>query len=131
LKSNGNVSYSSNGTLHSSSSTAGNGVGGGATLKVPTLDLSIDMVKRLMIRDPYLLSQLNLRTQAKTTFDIVLGTSKPFKLGRMMYDEAVGCEVFEAFDFVRSLKEVGVKNGGDIAVFVEDGYLGEEEDSFR
>ncbi|KAJ3412996.1 hypothetical protein HDV05_008647 [Chytridiales sp. JEL 0842] len=115
----GKVVGISSGSLSSKSTLAG------ATLKVPTLDLSVDMLKRLMIRDPYLLSQLFLRTQPKTTFDAVLGTSRPFQLGRVVYDEH-GAEMFEPFDFVKSLKEMGIRNGGEIAVYLEDEVDGDE-----
>ncbi|KAJ3102431.1 hypothetical protein HDU97_000574 [Phlyctochytrium planicorne] len=105
----------------------------GASLEIPTLDLSVDMLKRLMIRDPYLLSQLALRKaqqpsgnatgkpgaktvapKAKDAWDVAVGnpSTSPFLLGRV--DPATG--KFVPYDFVMSLKQCGVKKGSEIAV---------------
>ncbi|KAJ3303265.1 hypothetical protein HDU76_005377 [Blyttiomyces sp. JEL0837] len=108
---------------------------GGATLKIATLDFSVDMLKRLMIRDAYLLSQLGLRTSPKTSYDLVMGSSKPFRLGRLVpFSDVDGGQgsrgnldggdgtgmVFEAFDFVKSLKECGIRHGSEVLVVIDD-----------
>ncbi|KAI8851040.1 hypothetical protein BC829DRAFT_387819 [Chytridium lagenaria] len=84
----------------------------GGSFTIPTLDLSVDMLKRLMLQDPYLLSQLSLSPPAITTarsraLETALGmpASVPFVLGRLVN------ESFEMFDFVKSLKECGVRRG--------------------
>ncbi|KAJ3378017.1 hypothetical protein HDU84_008020 [Entophlyctis sp. JEL0112] len=83
------------------------------SLRVPTLDLSVDMLKRLMIRDAFLMSQLELQNTKNAMYDIVLGTSKPFRIGKI---NDVGA--FEEFEFVKSLKELGVGDGGLVWVLV-------------
>ncbi|KAJ3064259.1 hypothetical protein HDU98_012297 [Podochytrium sp. JEL0797] len=108
------VSSSRSDERAASSSKRSPGGGVGASLKIPTLDLSIDMLKRLMTRDAYLMNQLDLKTTKKSMYDVVLGSCKGFKVGKVGDGG-----VFEEFDFVKSLKECGVVGGGVVWVVVE------------
>ncbi|KAJ3288988.1 hypothetical protein HDU79_004406 [Rhizoclosmatium sp. JEL0117] len=88
----------------------------GASLKITTLDLSIDMLKRLMIRDAYLLAQLRLQATKKSMYDVVLGSSRSFRVGWVNAETGA----FEEFDFVKSLKECGVGEGGVVWVLSDE-----------
>ncbi|KAJ3030202.1 UNVERIFIED_CONTAM: hypothetical protein HDU68_009843 [Siphonaria sp. JEL0065] len=97
--------------------------GTGGSFKITTLDLSIDMLKRQMIRDAYLMNQLNLKSTKKSMYDVVLGSSKAFRLGKIVGGEEEGSAdilgEFVEFDFVKSLTECGVANGGIVWVILD------------
>ncbi|KAJ3092962.1 hypothetical protein HK100_006800 [Physocladia obscura] len=99
----------------SNKKVGGSGGSGSSSLKISTLELSIDMLKRQMIGNTHLMAQLNLKKTKNPMYDIVLGSSKPFRLGRI--DATTG--EFEEFDTVKSLSEVGIKDGAVVWVVVE------------
>ncbi|KAI9327084.1 hypothetical protein BDR26DRAFT_876057 [Obelidium mucronatum] len=97
----------------------------GGSLKVGTLDLSIDMLKRQMIRDVYLMNQLHLKSTKNSMYDLVLGSSKGFRLGAVVENESSAGDAkklgqFVEFDFVKSLKECGVGEDGVVWVLLDD-----------
>ncbi|KAI9360046.1 hypothetical protein DFJ73DRAFT_816471 [Zopfochytrium polystomum] len=91
----------------------------GASVEVPTLDLSVDMLKRLIAKDPYILSQMHLNLNARSTYDAILGVSRPFKLGKIEH-RPDGESTFVPYDFASSLKSCGIRNGSEIVIMRTD-----------
>ena len=77
----------------------------GASIIVPNLDISIDMLKRIISKDPFSVKQLGL-SMTKTPYDAFLGNVTPFILGT-----ASDGNEFAPFDFTASLKQAGLANG--------------------
>jgi hypothetical protein len=76
----------------------------GASLKVDSFDLSVDMVKRMLSKDPYIVQQLGLLTAVKPHHPgLHFGTIKPFVLGQMNDNK------FEPLAIDASLQQCGVK----------------------
>ncbi|KAJ3045380.1 hypothetical protein HDV00_010250 [Rhizophlyctis rosea] len=113
----------------------------GATLPIPTLDLSVDMLKRLLTKDSFAIRQLGLGETVKSVYDAVLGAAKPFQVGMVVmkslgHMEGGGCDhaheggsgevKFVPFSFTESLKNLGLRSGDVVWVKIEDGSSEEE-----
>lgn len=100
----------SNETLHQNKRTPTNHAkkNMGVSLYIETLDLSVDMLKRIISRDAYVISQLHLGTnpKGKAAYDAVLGTTKPFRIG-FIDQMPNGSVSFVPFEFFESLKKCG------------------------
>ncbi len=81
---------------------------------IPTLDMSVDMLKRQISKDFFAIKQLNLGSNAKPAFDAALGNVIPFKIGKLIAEEDNGNQEkikFTTFDFTQSLKSLNLENG--------------------
>jgi hypothetical protein len=85
---------------------------------IPTLDMSVDMLKRQISQDFFVIKQLQIgQTQSKPAFDAALGNVQPFKLGKMVSlaaEDGKHKQKFEAFDFTESLQSLDIENGDTI-----------------
>ncbi|KAI9146057.1 hypothetical protein BKA69DRAFT_1047158 [Paraphysoderma sedebokerense] len=78
------------------------------TIYIDTLDLSVDMVKRAICKDPFAIQQLNLHIpnpNAKGKASALVGAAKPFAIGKLVDGE------FHALCISASLKGEGVRSG--------------------
>ncbi len=79
---------------------------------ISTLDLSIDMLKREILKDPFAIKRLGVATQESTVslHDAILGTtSRQFTVGLV---NEMGS--FRPFDYTSSLKNLGIKPNSTI-----------------
>ncbi|KAJ3057236.1 hypothetical protein HK097_010596 [Rhizophlyctis rosea] len=107
----------------------------GATISIPTLDLSIDMLKRLLVKDSFAIRQLGLGATAKSVFDAVLGAAKPFRIGTIVArkeekdkngrERSLEGVEFVPYGFTESLKNLGIRNGD--LVWVSSDQIEDEE----
>jgi hypothetical protein len=85
---------------------------------IPTLDMSVDMLKRQISQDFFAIKQLQIgQTHSKPAFDAALGNVQPFKLGKMvsyLTEDGKHKQKFEAFDFTESLLSLEIENGDTI-----------------
>jgi hypothetical protein len=82
----------------------------GASIQIPTLQISIDMLKRELTKDPHAIKQLGLSSSESPIHDALFGTTKSFTLGHLSHGR------FTSLDFTMSLKELGFRNGQEIYV---------------
>ena len=85
---------------------------------IPTLDMSVDMLKRQISQDFFAIKQLQIgQTQSKPAFDAALGNVQPFKLGKMVSivaEDGKHKQKFQTFDFTESLQSLDIENGDTI-----------------
>lgn len=109
--------------------TGGQPVNEGATVIIPTLDMSIDMLKRQISQDVFAIKQLKIGYHSnKPFFNAALGNVQPFKIGRL--EEVEGSKSllskgdptpklkFVPFDFTESLKSLDIENGDTIWILM-------------
>jgi hypothetical protein len=82
----------------------------GTSIQIPTLQISIDMLKRELTKDPHAIKQLGLLSSENPIHDALFGTTKSFALGILSHGR------FTPLDFTMSLKELGFGNGQEIYV---------------
>ncbi|TPX66028.1 hypothetical protein SpCBS45565_g04746 [Spizellomyces sp. 'palustris'] len=108
----------------------------GATVYVPTLDISVDMLQRLLSKDAHAIRQLGLESEKKkrgtwkgSVYDAVFGSARRFRVGMIAGGDAFNDHDggrFVPYDFTESLKHLGLRNGG--VVWVEPVEEKEESD---
>ncbi|KAJ3147681.1 hypothetical protein HDU86_007930 [Geranomyces michiganensis] len=104
----------------------------GASVAIPTLDISVDMLHRILSKDPHAVRSLGLQSEDATTgtrkknpwrgsvYDTIFGTARAFRVGEIR-GGAVDGDVppggvpegprFVPYDFTESLKELGLRSG--------------------
>lgn len=106
-----------------------------ASLSVDTLELSVDMLKRCLIKDGHVLEQLELTDASPQRFEFLPRNVRPFSLGRLKGarggdgngegeiggdegsdDDSTSESAFRAFPHAESLKNLGIRNGETIWV---------------
>ncbi|KAJ3162971.1 hypothetical protein HDU88_006464 [Geranomyces variabilis] len=120
------------GTLYKSTTTAPPTTPG-ASVAIPTLDISVDMLHRILSKDPHAVRSLGLQsgddgttlTRRKknpwrgSVYDTIFGTARAFRVGEIR-GGAVDGDVppggvararFVPYDFTESLKELGLRSG--------------------
>jgi hypothetical protein len=91
----------------------------GSTVCIPTLDISVDMLKRHLLNDAYTISQFGLNNKKSKSFldDFYTPPSKqPFQL--VALDKL--SQEWRLLDFTRSLKELGLRNGDTVFVMFSE-----------
>lgn len=90
----------------------------GATIMIPTLEMSVDMLKRQISQDFFIVKQLKIGINARPAFDAALGNVVPFKLGKLVDSESQNGDgqrrKFVNFDFTESLKSLKIENGDTV-----------------
>jgi hypothetical protein len=89
----------------------------GATITIPTLEISVDMLKRQISQDFFAIKQLELGMNSKPAYDAALSNVKPFKIGKLVQEndqESKRKCRFIPFDFTQSLKSLEIEHGDTI-----------------
>ncbi|KAI9014711.1 hypothetical protein BC832DRAFT_612553 [Gaertneriomyces semiglobifer] len=100
----------------------------GATIPVPTLDYSIDMLQRILSRDAHAIRCLGLESKRPPptpwkgcVYDAVFGTARKFRIGAVVPGlRPEEGDRFVPYDFTDSLKALGIKNGSTVWVEIID-----------
>ncbi|KAI8912309.1 hypothetical protein DFJ77DRAFT_467719 [Powellomyces hirtus] len=99
----------------------------GAAVNIPTLDISVDMLHRILSKDAHAVRSLGLQSQRHgnrsdpwkgSVYDTIFGTARAFRVGEIAAGRtdgtapaAEGKYKFVPWDFVESLRALGVRNG--------------------
>ena len=70
-----------------------------AAITVPTLEISVDMLKRYILRDSFVVKTLGL----------FLSDQESLKVGTVNYDNIENAGTFCAFEATESLKKIGLE----------------------
>lgn len=94
-----------------------------ASLYIDTLEISVDMLKRSLIKDPVAAAQLNIANPSQYTHEVFLGHAKPFVLGNFYAPQLAGEEsngTFHPFEISESLLNLGLRTGDTVWVYLRD-----------
>jgi hypothetical protein len=86
----------------------------GASLYIDTLDISVDMLKRILVKDTFAMTQLGLALAQNTVDELLLGNNKQFNIGR------VENHSFVPFTFSSSLKDCKINSNDTLWIQVCD-----------
>lgn len=96
------------------------GLGEYATIYIASLEYSVDMLKRELVKDYTAIHQLGVKVRTSNLNSMVIENVEPIRLGKIVHcfdgvGEGVG---FSPFETSKSLEQLGIKNGEIIWVEV-------------
>ena len=91
------------------------------SVSIPTLDISLDMLKRLISKDSYSLIQLGLSSHERVVQDVICGSIRAFKIGNVTeqgIQNGKGVEFCE-WEVEKGLSSFGIKGGEEVWLWCE------------